>query len=632
MAYIYRNIKDIPMPSFAHVNKSDGRVFLMEKNSVTGKRTRKVIGKATSPTTFQPNETFRILYPELWKENFPDSKIPEPYLSCGLYAIFLAIGYKTGLYPALYDCYGPVLANAFMDYSLFSMLEQTDSSLLYTDSMAQHVLFSEKAYSDSWLSEFFEDKVDGKANMALNSNWIRICRESGTKKVWVGVDGSNNDCAAKRTTMTEKGKAKSQKNVNLVSYIYAVDASTGMPLCYRVNNGGMPDSKAFDEICTALASSGFEVEGFILDRGFCSQDIIDHIAEKGLKYVVMLKEDTNGHIEMLKRFAKEERWNVRKCINKYGLFGIESQEKVFKQSKGKTKVCLYFNGQSGTERSLALIRKIMECEEDLRGRISRDETDISVPPELRKYISVVDADGKKSVSIDYDRWQIDVDFKGFYSLACSSDIGVNEADRIYNLRDSSEKQFGIIKSQIGFDVTRVHYTNGILNKFQACFIASILRNYFMCLCRKLGLETNRMIREADRIKLGLLVESNSPSYHFINNLGARQEKLLASLGMNGDSFRYLADDVNSRMFGSINPPLRKMPSSPERRKPGRPRKEKTDEDGPKRGRGRPKGSKNKSTLLKEKTANGIRRGRGRPKGAKDKKKRKPRGPKPNEEN
>lgn len=626
MAYIYRNIKEIPLPEFAHVNKSDGRVFLMEKDSVTGKRSRKVIGKATSEATFQPNEKFRILYPEVWKEHFPDSKIPDPYLSCGLFAAFLAIGHRTGLYTALIQSYGPVFANAFMDYSLFSILEQTDSSLLYTDSMAQHVLFSEKAYSDSWLSEFFGNKIDDRMNFAFDLNWLRICKESGTKRVWVGIDGSNNDCVAGQTTLAEKGKAKSQRNVDLVSYIYAVDAETGMPLCHRVNNGGMPDSRAFDEMCAVLTSNGFEVEGFILDRGFCSQAILDHIAKKGLKYVMMLKEDTNGHVEMLRRFASEERWNVRKCINKYGLFGIEDREKVFRQSKEKTKICLYFSGQSGTERALALIRKIMECEEDLGERIAKGVEDLTVPSELRKYVSVVDGeDGRKKVAIDYDRWQADVDFKGFYSLACSDGIGLAEADRIYNLRDSSEKQFSAMKSQLGFDVTRTHHTPGIENKLQACFVASILRNRFMAVCRDLGLETNRMIREMDRVRFGLLVEANSPRYRFINNLGVRQRKLLGALGLDGDSFRLLADDLNCRMFGSVSSPVRKMPSPPERKKPGRPRKEKTEENKPSRGRGRPKGSRNKSTLLKEKaTDNRIKRGRGRPKGSKDSWKRRPR--------
>ena len=48
----------------------------------------------------------------------------------------------------------------------------------------------------------------------------------------------------------------------------------------------------------------------------------------------------------------------------------------------------------------------------------------------------------------------------------------NKVDRMYHLRDVSEKQYMIIKFQPGYDATRVHSTEEIENKFYSmlhCF-------------------------------------------------------------------------------------------------------------------------------------------------------------------
>ena len=60
MAKVYRNKKEIPMPSGLLINHYDGRVYRLERDS-SGKRKRTVFGYATSESTMHVNDTFNVI-------------------------------------------------------------------------------------------------------------------------------------------------------------------------------------------------------------------------------------------------------------------------------------------------------------------------------------------------------------------------------------------------------------------------------------------------------------------------------------------------------------------------------------------------------------------------------------------
>ena len=70
--------------------------------------------------------------------------------------------------------------------------------------------------------------------------------------------------------------------------------------------------------------------------------------------------------------------------------------------------------------------------------------------------------------------------KGSFSLASGRNHGPQEAFNLYRLRDASEVQYGILKSQEGFDSTRARFTSSIYAKFLICFAASCVRASHIC--------------------------------------------------------------------------------------------------------------------------------------------------------
>ena len=629
MKHIFWELSEIPRPPESHINHHDGRVYILYDDG--NGPSPVTIGRAVSEEMMHPNVAFRSLFPALWKKYYPREPILPHALHVGFYAMSLGIGYQTGLYPALQNTFGPLHANALMDYANFSIVDRSDASHLYEAAMEEEVLFSRKLYSDTWLSDLFEKKLDPDDIHAFKMRWITECMSRGVKSIWLSIDGSNNDSFVRKSSLPEKGKAKSGKNRNLISYIYAVDAETGLPITYFVNDGSVSDSKALQQVAELLKGAGYKVKGVLLDRGFCTHDVIQKLMDIGYPYVIMMKSDTKGFISMMEKHGNEIKWNVRYCTNDKGQFGTQEVMCVFGSHPEEAMINLYYDGSNGTERSITPIGKVVSA-----GRMMQEQIDAgrkpAVPKDLQRFLSVHKEGDTWQIEYNYDVWQSEVDGKGYSAIAVSPELelGAAEADRIYNLRNASEVQFSIMKTQLGYRVTRVHYSKGIENKFLACFIASIIRSEVLNACRDLGYNTNQMIKEIGRIELMLVTER---MYAAVDNLTERQMIFLKKFDIRSSDFKAFAEDVNRRMNSPINSQVHKIPDrTKQTRKRGRPPKEKTDEASAAeqkttKKRGRPPGRKNNSTLEKEalaakqeamdrKPESAVPKKRGRPPGRK----------------
>lgn len=644
MAHIFREKFEIPIPSNAYINHSDGRVFifLREGKSLEQSR-RKVIGRAASNSTMYPNATFRYMFPSLWEEYYGvKERLPERSPHVGLYALCLGVGHKTNVYPLLHKSHGPLYANAIMDFVMHSMITKTDVAQTFPETMRKEITFSSTVPSDEFLSDMFTSKMKTDMNEAFIASWMEQCKSDGTAEAWISIDGSNIDCASEGCDLAEWGHAKSRNNLKVVSYMYAVNAQTGMPITYMTYNGSKVDSKAFMRMSAYLKSYGIKAKGVILDRGFCTPDVFNELKENNIPYVIMLKSDTYAHTEMCKKSSGEVYWNLSHLIDKESLFGISSdtRQKVFKSMDMESYISLFFDGINGTERKTTLIRKVMNEANRLSEKISEGE-DVSVNDQLAKYISIDYENGQPALKFNYENWQNAVDIKGFYSLATSEHMDASESSHLYNLRDKSETQYMFQKSQLGFDVMRVQSQAALESKFFVCFVASIVRNMIVRSCQKEGLDsnTNRVITDIDRINL-MLTESGT--YLVIHDESTKQKKLLASVGILPADLDTLAEEVNMRK-NPIASLFRQIPQHNENQsgKPGRGRKkkEKPEADAPekiKRPVGRPKGSGKKKDedaheptekkkagrpkgSLNKKTIEAQKRGKGRPKGSKNRK-------------
>ena len=620
MSIVYRNQKDIPMPSFGYPNRTDGRVSIAY-NGEDGKVHWKIIGHLTDSTPGKermvPNEYFRRTFQDIWIREYPNDTLPPHEMHIGMYALTLGICEKTGLYSILQKVYGYEYVNNVLDYAMFSILDRSDITQLYESRMDREVLFSDKLYSDSWYSSFFARKLTEDHHNLFRIRWIEHLVKKGLKKVWLCIDGSNNDCEARKSFLARFGFPKSHnKNKTIVGYMYAVDSESGMPVTYTVYDGSVPDCQAFQKLATFLASFSIEIEGVILDRGFAVEEVFRKIEYEQWKYVVMLPADTYGHTQMVREHSEEIRWKSEHVLDEDALFGIADEKRLFGNHDRISNICLYFDGASGSGQSIKLIKKIQIAKRKAESAIESGKR-AGIEKRLRKYLTIEGEGAERRVIRHYEEWDKSMAASGFFSIAASRGMNPQLVNSLYKKRAVSETQFCILKSQEGGSTTRVHKTSGIYSKFALLFISSIIRFHIEQSCQRCYLDTNPTIQDLDRIALIYTAESK---YEAVRNLTLEQKELFSEFGINQDDIERFAIEFNSRSRKDSRNPERKLPNEKtpllrtNTRKVGRPPKENRN----------PSGETKTVSHETDDTSTNVKSKGGRPKGRKDSKPRKPR--------
>ncbi|MBQ8094650.1 MAG: hypothetical protein IJ242_13915 [Clostridia bacterium] len=614
MSKVYRNKAAIPIPDGLIPKPSDGRISVsVDVNGVTKPIT---IGYAATPYTMFVNDAFRDIYPLEWAKYYGTEAINPDRLYIGCYALTFGIIHKIKLYTLLLQTYEPGITNAILDYAMYSLLDRTDVTQLYTDRMQDEVLFSNTVYSDSWYSDFFKKVLTTKAAHEFRMKWLIHCKETGIKKVWLSIDGSNNDCEVKESDLSEYGYAKSHNDSKIVSFIYAVDAENGRPVTYFVNPGSVVDSKSFMEIAAALKDASMEIEGVILDSTFCTYEVIQTIISCGYDFVIMTPCDTYGHTSLMESDGEKIKWKSRFCVSEGGIFGTSRKHVLFQNHPDlEVYVNLFFDGIRGAHQSDQFCKQIRTEMARVQNKLdSLGKKRPGIKSEFQKYLQIRSIDGHDTVVPCYDTWDLKMAKKGFFSIATSKDFGAEKTLQLYGLRDMSEVGYCFIKSHQGFSATRVHSTEGIESKFAVCFVGNIIRQEIFLACKELDLATNETIQKLDCIYLRRGI---SDSYYDVKMQTTRQLDLLSKFNIGSDDFQQLAADLNKRRNTPISNNVYPFPTH---NKPAEVKSRK---------RGRQKGSKNKKTLEKEAAIQAMilsgidpsalnpKKGAGRPKGKKD---------------
>lgn len=636
MARFNNVVVDIPKEATV----AAGRVYIVTKSKYLKDRQYNIDSRLTigwvndsSMRTMNPNSNYAARYPIEFSAA-AKGKLAPVTRRCGLYMLSLVVSWKNGLYPTLVDCLGPESANAVMDFANYSILFKSNVAKDYPHLMSDQVLYSEKLHSDSWLSELFEKRLTVSGIEDFKAKWVAACKEHGLKKVWLCIDGSNSDCSSNKVEYAEKGKARSHKNINIVSYTMAIDAETGLPVTERIYRGGRVDSKSFLEIMAYLRQYSITIEGVIVDRGYCDISCLELILDLKLKYIIKMKERTAGFNTMYKNHSDEIRMKSKNGMGN-GIYAVTDECRIFGKYDRNSWITLVYDSVNGAARANYLYDKVKSAV-DAANEQMKAGNKAAVEKGLRAYVTTIKEQGEViRYELNHEKLQEEMNRKGFSAIAADSDYGAAEVLKKYELRDKSEKQYMVVKTQLGHRVFRNHYTEGVIAKGFVAFIGAIIRYEIGRICEQTGYELTTALREANFL---CLQRTSDNTYMGVHNANGRQLELLVAAGLRQSDIDYFAMEETHKFNHEVHDQIHKIPEhsadtqeNTDKRRPGRPKgsatknvKESTE---PKRKPGRPKGSKNKpkttqtpqAATVETANGNGIPKRRGRPPGSKNKK-------------
>ena len=512
------------------------QIYNKRKKIVENRRT--IIGYVCpdSPNMMFPNSQYRQIFPNEWSINSNEPAAPA-YKKIGMYCALKAINNKEKIIDLVKEAFGDEISDSILDFAMYSILYKSATLSLFQKSMSEQMLFNKSPRSDSYYSNLFQKEINQSSIIKFKKSWALHCRAKGIDNVWLCIDGSNDDCTSKGVELAEKGHAKSHKNINIVSFSYAV-TSSGLPVTFNVYRGGLVDAKAMKQITDFLQECNIGIRGVILDRGYCNSKAIKFLCENNIPYIIIVKGSPLGAEQIVNEYGEAIKGNASYFIDDTTLFGVQKPYQIFKDYKHADYLTLFFDCANASDRITTLMKKINREKSRLVRALAtykdkllnyyskalklKDSKDIEkenlVKPELPKvsdnlkdFLSIKANDKSEDykpgddksiqyeVVINTENFQNAINKKGLYCILSSEELAPSEIDKLYSSRSSSEIQYKIFKTELEYDTTRIHFTSSLYSKFAVGFISSIIRYQMQLHARSIDQSTTNMIREMNML-------------------------------------------------------------------------------------------------------------------------------------
>ena len=142
---------------------------------------------------------------------------------------------------------------------------------------------------------------------------------------------------------------------------------------------------------------------------------------------------------------------------------------------------------------------------------------------------------------------------GYFVIITSDEMTAEQALRLYNSRDTSEKLFRADKSFLENHSFRVHSNESVANKIFIGFLALIVRNrVYNALqdeIKRLGTKPNYMtvpaaLKELEKIEMVRLTDN---VYHLDHAVTAMQKTILEAFGLDVANIKYRAAKISKEL-------------------------------------------------------------------------------------
>ncbi len=449
-----------------------------------------------------------------------------------------------------------------------------------------------------------------------------LTRTSPDRSILVGSTAIPNAAGIPLTQFCSRGGEACEQ----LRLIMVVQRKSGYPMFYLAAPGNTPDPVTLDNVIEHLGGMGVDISACIMDGGYYALSNLD----------LFYDEEHNLKIPYITRVKSSDK--EYKILVDENIDTIRSKDSIVRYGSRaayivRKKVCIGKNRDNPAWMYLGL---------DL----------LREGDEQKKFM-------KKSDGRDMD----DAEFfeglssKGLFCLISGEELPCSRILPAYYQRQSAEQLFDYLKNY-----TKIHPLRNwkastvrghILLSYAACCAVKLMQSRLDAAGLPFGprleiLRTQKCTRYGNRIVVDV---PQKPARETYNVLGISIPK---SIPRAGDGLRYAppaveplpapGPDSGADHAAPEDAGMQKQsPAAPEqeakpKRGPGRPKgsknrktlereeRERAEEKAkPKRGPGRPKGSKNRKTLEREaayraKAGLGPKRGRGRPKGSKNRKK------------
>jgi len=467
------------MPCIVYqTNKKTGITYVYESHSYWDKdkqqsrAKRKCIGKVDPKT----NQIIPTQKREKKTDDFLASSTSRSFY--GATYLFDSIGKKLGITDDLKRCF-PDTYKKLLSVAYYLILEDRNPLSRFPRWSATHKHPHGADVKSQRSSELF-----GSIDERSKEHFLSLQGKRRIEKEYWAYDITSISSYSKCLKQVKYGFNKGHEPLPQINLALLFGEQSNIPFYYRKLAGNIADVKTVKNLLADIAFLGYKKVKLVMDKGFYSEDNINHLYKNRLKFLISTKVSLN--------FVKAELDKMRSSICNWTNYNQEHDlytgsmtmfwdYKQYRPNKGdivKKRRRMYLHVYLNTERAVdeekRLAKLLLALQEELEsGRLN--------PNHEKRYAKYFDIKSTpvRGTKVTVKQDVIDEVKKnyGYFVLLSNEVKDPIKALELYRNKDLVEKAFGNLKDRLNFNRTCVSSDKNLDGKLFVEFLALIYLSY-----------------------------------------------------------------------------------------------------------------------------------------------------------
>ena len=369
-------------------------------------------------------------------------------------------------------------------------------------------------------------QITGERQLMFFSRWIN----QNHSDEYYAMDITSISSYSELVDFVRYGYNRDKEKLPQVNLLMVSGEMSHMPLYFRVIQGSIKDVKTLCETLGTLDMIDAKVLHAVMDKGFYSEDNIDAMYDKHIKFIVGVPFTVgyaNEHVNMARKENIQSHTNYRRVFDDevYVNSGLGN----WKGHRCYTHV--YYDSLKAELESRKLDRLLYDCFTELEDGKAID----SHKPYYKEFFHVKETP-KRGRKVEYNQAAIDAhreNTTGWFVMITNDVKDPVKALEIYRQKDTAEKVFDDLKNDLDGKRLRIHSTQAMEGRLFIQFIALILSARIKHVMNEAGWYKNHDMQQViDEMKSMREVKIDGSRKKIITTPTAFQDKIIKLFNLN----------------------------------------------------------------------------------------------------
>ena len=251
--------------------------------------------------------------------------------------------------------------------------------------------------------------------------------------------------------------------INLGCYLAQ---ENGLPMFYVTYPGSIVDKTYLPYMLVYNEELGInDAITFVMDRGFCSTNNINHMHEESLSYIIGTDTRTKATLAAINE-VRDNLLSLRNLVRD-GVYASSVRSRFFGE---RATMHIYHSPDLGEQQRRDLLRLVVNMENELAQLMVLSDKELT---RYSRFLNIEQAPSGLIYSRNYDKIDEASHNCGIFCILSNTNLSSEKVLEIYRRKDTIEKGFDEIKNHIDMKRLRVHSESAIEGKLFCAFIALI---------------------------------------------------------------------------------------------------------------------------------------------------------------